>query len=180
MKYFVRYIPLSREMQEGDIFKRGEEDICTFVAWESEAATPEYPLVSRIRNSRGYEHIYFGQDIKPVKLFLCSRDVKVGDDFYTDDPWWPNETRMTFVQAYLEEHPGNPTLNYKVIGPISSKATYIKEGQEFEEEDIWVYTGGGSSIRTSLTNYMKRNLQWQPNEEYPEVYLPCPTCGALH
>jgi len=61
-----------------------------------------------------------------VKLFLCSRDIEPGDKVYSD-----------FDNGYLGiAKKKSEGFNFKMIGEISPEATWVKEGDEFDEEDV--------------------------------------------
>jgi len=96
------------------------------------------------------------------KLFLCSRDIQVGDkDVYAEpdavEGWrkglrfevtkledlegYRNATIKYLANPIMPESVGNerewPADNlWKVIGEISPEATWIKEGDEFDEKDL--------------------------------------------
>ena len=64
---------------------------------------------------------------KKMKLFLCSRDIQVGDTFHSfsgmSELKWDGKFQL---------HPDD----FKVIGEISNEATWVKEGDEFDESEI--------------------------------------------
>jgi len=64
---------------------------------------------------------------KKVNLFLCSRDIQFGDNAYS-----PRNGFYKF--GYHENSYRNESI--KVMGLISPGAIWIKEGDEFEEQDI--------------------------------------------
>lgn len=65
---------------------------------------------------------------KEVQLFLCSRDIQEGDNYQWQDGDGNigHGIKITIVSPDA----------YKVIGPISPEATWVKEGDEFEEDRI--------------------------------------------
>ena len=82
------------------------------------------------------------QDYQKVKLFLCSRDIQVGDRFRFQG------TVANLSQEYLaisnDEESDDYKINigvtgrydFKVIGEISPDAKWVKEGMEFNEEEV--------------------------------------------
>lgn len=73
------------------------------------------------------------KEMEKPKLFLCSRDIQIGDKYritggFADD-----------IEFEFKE--GQPKRNsaFKIIGEVSKDATWVKEGDEFDEEDWrWV------------------------------------------
>jgi hypothetical protein len=81
--------------------------------------------------------IVIGMDGKKVKLFLCSRNIQVGDkvlDIRTNT--WKEVNNSCGVELYKQK-PND--IQFKVIGEISPNAKWVKEGDEFEEND-WDYS----------------------------------------
>jgi hypothetical protein len=69
--------------------------------------------------------------VRPAKLFLCSRDIQVGDKWYKNGV----EQQDTFIEedAFPMGDYASSLNSYKVIGEISPEATWVKEGDEFDE-----------------------------------------------
>jgi len=92
------------------------------------------------------------QEAKILKLFLCSRDIKVGDKakWSKSDPWGviseiggsrENGDDYIVIKDYENGQKLNPNdctfeSSYKIIGPISPEATWVKEGDEFDENEV--------------------------------------------
>ena len=74
------------------------------------------------------------QGDKVAKLFLCSRD--------TPENW--NNPHVDYWDGIKEED------RYRVIGEISPDATWVKEGDEFDEEEIVV-------SRKPMKKYIENN-----------------------
>lgn len=92
---------------------------------------------------------------KCAALFLCSRDIKVGDkirspqsgngrtgfvyssnDISKEFTVVGNDTDRAWIteeKKYLDKH-----ASFKVIGLISPEATWVKEGDEFDEDEIQI------------------------------------------
>lgn len=108
-----------------------------------------YTFITNMYEKGGYHEKW--EDVTPCKLFLCSRDVKVGDEVIklagTVD-----EGKGTIVQLGetvvrlklndLDENNEPIIAGYqmksiiKVIGEKSPEATWVKEGDEFDESEI--------------------------------------------
>lgn len=68
-------------------------------------------------------------------------------------------------------------LDYKVMGPISPAATWVKEGDEFEENELAVLEWGGSSVRKHIN--MVDFSELEVGDKYPKIFIKGP-CGHLH
>jgi hypothetical protein len=73
-------------------------------------------------------------DIIHVKLHLCSRDIKIGDKGLVSKEI-SHKSTMPILDAYelqaLKEYGA-----YKIIGEISPEATWVREGDEFDEDEV--------------------------------------------
>lgn len=122
--YFAKYLPVEGEIQEGGKYVY---------------------ITNKVRVTKKSFPIPPNPDVKPVKLFLCSRDIQVGDKAYTGDPSMADldtvyeraedipvgESGLLTSSSFIKEK-----IAYKVIGEISPKATWVKGGDEFEGEGI--------------------------------------------
>lgn len=79
-KYFAKYLPVDGEIKKGD----------EYINSEIKVGEPTYgkiyiglPLVIEMGHKGvGYkDKDYFRKYMRKVKLFLCSRDIQVGDEF---------------------------------------------------------------------------------------------------
>lgn len=71
---------------------------------------------------------------KKVKLFLCSRDIQVGDNYYPHSLWFEKDKNKPLEMN--EKHLLTDTC-FKVIGEVSPDTlSYVKEGDEFTEDSI--------------------------------------------
>jgi hypothetical protein len=132
--YFTKYLPVKGEIKHGDkvIYNLGE--VVDYVV----------PLNT--------------DNLKKCKLFLCSRDIQVGDAYY-----WGNAPKACeFHHLHCSGEEIMDGSEYKIIGEISPDAlSYVEEGQEFEEDqvrmryiskDVW---GEGFEYYLSLSIFFK-------------------------
>lgn len=100
-KYLAKYLPVKEEIKKGDSYYFKDE--------------PDNILVRT-----GDRTV---SSMQKVKLFLCSRDIQVGDTFQSF-------SGMCELQwdGKFQLHPED----YKIIGEISPAATWVKEGDEFD------------------------------------------------
>jgi hypothetical protein len=123
--YFAKYLPVEGEIKEGDLITGGN---CIFVV-------PYDSSQYKIRSSD-----------KKVKLFLCSRDIQVGDKV-TGENGTVGKVSQTFgedkvVSFNCDWEGDKPNNAFKVIGEISPNAKWVKEGDEFDEDQISPYECG--------------------------------------
>lgn len=116
--YFAKYLPVEGEIKDGQ-------------------------MGISINNALYTHAEHLGKEYgKPVKLFLCSRDIQVGDTVHYlydyDIEWVVDKVFKTTFKSGSTECPLN--VFYKVIGEISPEAKWVKEGDEFDEEETaWRY-----------------------------------------
>jgi len=131
--YFANYLPVEGELKEGDWYKskfRTENKFFHYEQWKDDRTT------------------YFGNNPKEdvlfkVKLFLCSKDIKLYDEVYNPilekyetvikDLWeGGNRAPETCTDFQEVEQCGS----FKVIGEISSAAVWVTDGMEFDKDEI--------------------------------------------
>lgn len=131
--HFAKYLPVEGEIKEGDYWQHPKGPV--FPWTEAYARGPI---------STGL--------MKKVKLFLCSRDIKVGDGIKTKckeewldakvlelPPEYSDYANYRIVCGSMESYSlGMYTI--KIIGEISPEATWVKEGDQFDEGE-WQYSG---------------------------------------
>lgn len=122
--YFAKYLPIEGEIFDGDIYLLYGK-----------------PTIAKSPDSYYNPHVGYFDGEQKAKLFLCSRDIQVGDEItyvYLD---WP---AIGMYCGKTKGVCGEPSkLNphgimrwAKVIGEISPEATWITEGDEFNEDNV--------------------------------------------
>lgn len=169
MKYFTKYIPVEEEIKEGDWFIDEYKNI--------------YKCIKKDNGhtwSSGYSRSINIALSKKVKLFLCSRDIQVGDTVR-------DKTGKEFIFTKdVAKFPKCYDLVYKVIGEVSPEAMiFVKEGMEFDEYEEWWY-----SIK--FKNFFFKYIEGDINrEEYNDslkreenvkryIKLKCSQCNTFH
>lgn len=135
--YFAKYLPVEGEIKEGDkVFHKGE--ILTAKSYDSWFTKWDFV-------EKSIPPVEYDKDCKKVKLFLCSRDIQVGDKIRNDrrgiidaeiTSFDSNGVTLTLKGGNLK-YPFDTATNdecYKVIGEISNPD--ISKEQEFSEEEI--------------------------------------------
>lgn len=163
-KYFAKYLPIEGVINKGDkVLVVGKyiqtcEGLHDFdgiqIDWNPEI---------------GFATVAKSQSQK-VQLFLCSRDIQVGDNVRAEYPSTlshdvkvTKESEFTTVPHWTVEGGYEYAKNatFKVIGPISLEATWVKKGDEFEEDEVkkyWQPGGFGSEtwnlVDVSILSYL--------------------------
>jgi hypothetical protein len=162
-KYFTKYLPVEGEIKEGDYIQVPH-------------ALGAVGKVIKIKQGKEESIYHYGErnfciasHCHRVKLFLCSRDIQVGDDVWDSGNGYYKADQMLVdlltgpAVAALKEVP------VKVIGEISPHATWVTEGMEFDEDEV-------------KTLYDRRFLpidHWLPNAIKRIVAVVGP-CGHFH
>jgi hypothetical protein len=127
MKHFAKYLPVEGEIKEGDT---------VLLASCDEIYTYDKKVVTLVPRD------------KKVKLFLCSRDIQVGDKISIE-----GVTESTIYGGQNLSSSIKEGKVFKVIGEISPEATWVKDGDKFEKSDIKVVGYGENwSKHQNLSN----------------------------
>lgn len=109
-KYFAKYLPVEGEIKEGDIFI--------------------HPDGTKERASRDLD----GRGLSKVKLFLCTKNIQVGDRYKS--PRYAESNEYIDIERYASEPMEG---SFKIVGEISPEAIWIKDGDEFDEDQVKGY-----------------------------------------
>lgn len=141
------------------------------------------------------------KDSKPVKLFLCSKDIQVGDKVQTDgingDDWEVVATHADLAPNKVSLFEALKRKSFKVIGEISTEAIWVKEGDEFTDESVQklvlleVYCADWEIQYSNIDKILNVNETYQPKgvhgkDTYIEdiifetIQIKCPTCQLFH
>lgn len=154
-QYFAKYLPVEGEIKKGDYVKcNGAQGIVTDT-WGS----------ITVLEKDGEEHNWRSDIPKLHKLFLCSRDIQDNEEFYfSPNPIYYSDKKQTMrklERKLLAENSVLPKFVYKVIGEISPEAVWVKEGDEFDIEDVII-------------------TQYKKHPELNTVKVECPNCNHFH
>lgn len=161
--YFAEYLPVEGEIKEGDKFLTAEGNL--YIYGDEKTTGLEFPTVRTIKYSD-----------KKVKLFLCSRDIQVGDRFYSISRNIYDIVSNEHHIKLLEIQSGGWV---KPIGEISPEATWVTEGMEFDEDDLrWIHTGSIYNPHPGMFIKFDPNPSFQLPQYY-RVAIKGP-CGHFH
>ena len=160
MKYFTKYLPLEGEINLEDSY---------LLRVDSSIQKGDFILKNDGSTRSKLDMLCKGSILK-VKLFLCSRDIQVGDKI-----WHTSLKEQDICEDIVEEaihiksdregHYSSMNQWFKVLGEISSGAIWVKEGDEFEEDQIRI-----TSARFSHSDPRRGDI----------VHTKCPTCNTFH
>lgn len=161
-QYFAKYLPIEGEIEVGDYINILEGRI-------HKLSQNEVPFPFS----------------KKHKLFLCSRDIQVGDkniQFIHSHGEIEvieeviSQQQLTFIKN-LSTIPGNKA--FKVIGEISPDATWVKEGDEFDEKQVmWQARDNDGQIECYEDWGIRKVLR--DNYGYYVVAIKCSNCKTFH
>ncbi len=147
--YFTKYLPIEGEIKVGNrVQLKDDGSIIT--------TTIDMP------NYLAYQK---------VKLFLCSRDMQVGDKMCQSD----GSGNETCFDSQIDKKAGF----MKVIGEISPAAIWVKEGDEFKEDQIQkciLY----NDDKPVLPVHWAQSLIQDYCEFRVAYQIKCPTCSTFH
>lgn len=142
--YFAKYLPVEGEIKEGDIISLHIPEGENPFSWENGIYYQDTPRVLHgegyvtikpidycseervMRNGLAYKKEYMKGRLQ---LFLCSRDIQIGDKV-------KDEYSGLDITATKDNFPSNASDFWlKVIGPISTEAKWVKDGDEFDEDE---------------------------------------------
>ena len=188
-KYFAEYVPEEGEVKEGD--KAGINSIYGRKFLIGDVIGVEGKSVS-LSFEKGYHaQTYDSADVKKVKLSFCSRDVQVGDKIKAyreigNEPGFPNSLEdglctevngdyITYTGGWQPKIYIEKKWCFKVIGQTSPNSTWVKRGNEFDEDDFYYYL---------YDNELKHDVDWFNDAPSPRysiiVEVKCPNCKQFH
>jgi hypothetical protein len=166
MKYFAKYLLVGGEIKSGDMVLKPA------FRWYAMNGDPiDEPPYLEIA---GEDEVEDFPKFKLAKLFLCSRDIQVGDEIRNpqlqlDAEWTVVPTTKDIkdlMEVCLQEALKHNC--FKVIGEISPEATFVKEGEEFDEGDF--------KLATDIIRPKKgANGEYLP----PWAWMRCKCCGEF-
>lgn len=194
--YFTKLLPIEGELKEGDQIMWNSE--LYRVAGQLGAIAPDLH-VKKQEESRWIpkEDV---PSLRPLRLFLCSHDIKVGDEVMyqmevfglskgvftsIDEEEGVKFYTVTGKESVYCFYPNNPEVSpphehpFKVMGEVSPEAKWVKEGDRFEEYEEWWFNQHGSFLKCIRGVPAFNLLSQNPNNRI--VYkVKCPTCDNFH
>lgn len=126
-----------------------------------------------VKNDQGIPIDYHQE----VKLFLCSRDIQVGDKIWDKiGEIYIEVNNKKALELYYKYNNGNWI---KVIGPISPQALWVKEGDKFDENQLAYSSKEIECGPFELSQFTRQECSFLETEEL-EILVKCPTCKTFH
>lgn len=133
MRYFAKYLPVEGEIGVGDCFEIEKGSVGRVISFSESGTTfTVIGITGYFKDKQsGTNHVVSLRN--KMQLFLCSRDIKVGDKYHFNVSYSSGERvadQSDIDQLHLETNP------FKTIGPISPNATWIKEGDDILSKNV--------------------------------------------
>lgn len=181
-KYFTKYLPVEREIKEGDkVLHKGE--ILTTSSYDSWFT--KWDFVEKSIAPVDYE------TPKLLKLFLCSRDIQVGDKVVTELPIpelnineFDKGTVISLGTRGFNVKSENITTHWgayhtiKIIGEISTEAIWA-EGMKFDENEVNFQASDNLPFEEFI-DISEHEYYLHTNYPLKRIQLKCPTCEHFH
>lgn len=173
-KYFVKYLPTSGEIGEGDFYFQ------TYQAGQIGRANKEDYLNGAYK------------DLQKVKPFLCSREIGVGDEVQDEEgnkAMCESFTQAGLIRLRVNNEFYTDVIDsfFKVLGEISPHAIWAREGDEFTEGEVrFSYDAYTVFSGDDVDTFHVSEKEWlnEKIEEYSTVRkwisILCPTCQQFH
>lgn len=157
--YFAKYLPVEGEIKEGDWYiPKSSKLILQSLMTEVSYGVPIAGII--MNTTKQLSHTFHSEPLQKVKLFLCSRDIKVGD--IVKDSLFNEHLVTDNYMGNKHQWEGNW---FKVIGEVSPEAKWVKEGDEFGEDELMAIPGG-ASVRKPIN---RRKPEWLGNNTIIEI-----------
>lgn len=167
-KYFVKYLPVYEELISGDSvkFNLGSDVIHhNVIITDTSIYTSDNKL------------LFDKAGTIKVKPFICSRDIKINEPFY----WRGQLAGNLWTKEYQQDKETNEEFAkvvFKVIGQLSKDAIWVREWDEFKEEDIQL------NVIISNTHHVPTTLDKLETDKFLGykhfIKIKCPICKSFH
>lgn len=128
--FFAAYIPVSGEIQDGDTIRYDGEYYKVVKGPSSGPGEIEMDLVK-----------YLHSNVQKVALLLCSYDIKEGDmvsSLLTDRTYF---TKASKEHVSSNKNVDNNNRYFKVVGEVSPKASWVKDGDKIDVNELDSFDG---------------------------------------
>ncbi len=181
MRYFAKYLPDDTKLKKGDTVLEGKR----LAIIENIGLDTGIPLIRYLDNNT----VDCGDFFQKVALFICSKDDVIldykfmwsGDDINTFEI--TTERKLDVFKFSLEhekETRDGYAYYFTVIGKVSPDAIWVKEGDEFNDEDLGIRLTNHHGDIFSMTSepFTLHNFK-QYNRDYVRISVKG-TCGHFH
>jgi hypothetical protein len=170
-KYFTKYLPVEGEIKKGVLTNKGTVLKSMFIPNKEILWITDTILDGKCVDSE--DDCFQPHYLTPIKLFICSRDIQVGDKVQTKNPDNGEEVYCIInTEEELEEWIEDKA--FKVIGEVSPEATWVKEGMEFEEDNVQILGEDNFGYKYLLEILNPKDVQ------KVIVQIKCSNCKNFH
>lgn len=181
--YFARYLPVEGEIKDKALVLDKDRNKIGHITYPDNA-DGIYEVEYLDGTSGGCDHFEL------VKLFLCSRDIQVGDRIWNQHSGYgkvmeiDEENQYLGVKYDIEDWECEEDFKYiiEVIGEISPEAIWVKEGDEFDESQINKQFYNDSGVSSPWQDEIELGyIAWEDIDlKYKRIQIQCPTCKKFH
>ena len=177
-KYFCKFLPVEGEIKS-QIWQ-----------WYNNATNTGWELISCSDMDAIIAHgLQPTPKFRRVKLFLCSRDIHLDDKFISQSSGKEHTCHSiqerNFYWKNVESETGYSCDDgFKIIGEVSPEAIFVKEGDEFDEEDLLF---DYNHIKFRGKDFRNGRIipedRWEKGEKEKYkliIEINCPTCKNFH
>jgi hypothetical protein len=138
--HFAKYLPVEGEIKEGDMMfikfphPQGQIRKCWYIYKHEEHE--EQLMIDDPKDPNRGRGFLKRNEVKKAKLFLCSRDIQIGDLVFASHEEYAGNVIDELDLIKWRDH----YHAYKMVGEILTPD--IKEGQEFTEKEVEYLTIG--------------------------------------
>lgn len=169
MKYFAKYLPVEGKIKNGDRvidYEIAPDMILDYIEGDK--------FMNDISEEVTLPKWKTRFNFQKVKLFLCSRDIQVVDEAWFKDL---NGEYQKETCNYIENYTNDC---FKVIGEISPEAIWVKEGNEFDEDEVQEFWGQAETHQPMIKRLDKRFDEKLLKQNCPIVFKIKGPCGHFH
>lgn len=159
-KYFAKWLDVKKKVKNGEYGINVKCILPDHGNYVYKDVSIEYDTIVIQGNKTLFDKKY----AKKVQLFLCSRDIQIGDHYQ----WQDSDSSIGHGIKITAVSPDA----YKIIGPISPEAEWVKEGDEFEENQVATLHSDGellNQVKNTPKSLLKNCI----------IKVKCPCCGEF-
>lgn len=157
-KYFAKYLPVEGDSEfvqcwSKAVCKRSNTNSALYHLIDDNEGQPPITDVDIKKFPSGFKY---------VKLFLCSREIQVGDRCFCMSVHLNNgdhDSSMQINPWRIRNESDTCESCIKAIGEISPNVTWVKDGDEFDEEQIccFMVNGFNSGSQTHILPFVEKS-----------------------
>jgi hypothetical protein len=168
--YFTKYLPIGGEIREGD------KAIDKNIHHPNNIVTLSFDKYGNASDGRGVYSSDGLKKLKKVKLFLCSRDIQVGDEVQLYKEGFKLGEKVV-IKTKDNLNLAKMAMGFRVIGEISPEAKWVKEGDEFDKDEVTICWYKGDKFWLYFQNWEVPRTE---GEYHIVCKIKCDKCETFH